>query len=41
VEAGELNRPGTGIGFVIELKRVVVGIVHFLKELEDSREVKK
>lgn len=40
VEAGELNRPGTGIGFVVELKRVV-GIVHFLKELEDSREVKK
>jgi nitrogen regulatory protein P-II 1 len=29
VEAGELNRPGTGVAFVIELKKVA-GICHLL-----------
>lgn len=29
IEAGELNRPGTGIAFVVELKKVA-GICHLL-----------
>jgi nitrogen regulatory protein PII len=29
IEAGKLNRPGTGIAFVIELKKVV-GICHLM-----------
>lgn len=32
-EAGKLNKPGTGVAFVLELKEVI-GIVHLLKELE-------
>ncbi len=32
IEAGELNKKGTGVGFVLDLKRVV-GIVHFLEQL--------
>lgn len=35
VRAGDLNKPGTGIGFVIEL-REVTGIVHFLKKLDEE-----
>ncbi len=39
VEAGRLNKPGTGIGFVLDLKQVV-GIVHFLEQMEGDRESK-
>lgn len=31
VEAGQLNKPGTGIGFVIDVDKVV-GIVHLLEQ---------
>ena len=30
IEAGRLNQPGTGIAFVVELKKVA-GVVHLLK----------
>lgn len=36
VEAGKLNQPGTGVGFVIELKKVV-GIVHLLRQMEENK----
>jgi nitrogen regulatory protein P-II 1 len=32
IKAGKLEHPGTGIAFVLELKRVV-GVVHLLKQL--------
>ncbi len=32
IKAGRLNQPGTGVAFVIELKKVV-GVVHLLKEM--------
>ncbi|NLY54005.1 MAG: P-II family nitrogen regulator [Firmicutes bacterium] len=33
-EAGEMNKPGTGIAFVLELK-TVAGITHLLKAQQD------
>lgn len=42
IAAGELNKPGTGIAFVLELKQLA-GICHLLydnkKQLNESREV--
>jgi len=32
IEAGNLNKPATGIAFVLELKQVV-GVVHLVKQL--------
>lgn len=40
VEAGEFNKPGTGVGFVVELKRVA-GIVHYLKRMEELEKGEK
>lgn len=34
VEAGRLNEPGTGVGFVLDAKRVV-GINHLIDDLHD------
>ena len=34
-KAGEFHKPGTGIGFVVDLQRVV-GIVHFLQHLDEE-----
>jgi len=36
IEAGELNKKGTGVGFVVDLKKVV-GIVHFLEKIEQQK----
>ena len=35
IEAGKLNKPGTGIAFILELKNVA-GIVHLVKALEQA-----
>jgi len=40
VEAGKLNQPGTGVGFVLELKQVV-GIVHLLRQMEENQSGEK
>ncbi len=37
IKAGNLNKPATGIAFVIELKHVV-GVVHLVKELGLNQE---
>ena len=34
IEAGRLNEPGTGVGFVLDAKRVV-GINHLIDDLHD------
>ncbi len=36
IEAGNLNKPATGIAFVLELKEVV-GVVHLVKALEENK----
>lgn len=33
VEAGQLNRPGTGVGFVLDAKKIV-GINHLIEDLQ-------
>jgi len=35
IKAGELEKPGTGISFVIEVKKVA-GIVHLLQQMESK-----
>jgi len=35
IQAGELEKPGTGIAFVVELKKVV-GAVHLIREMEEE-----
>ncbi len=40
IKAGNLNKPATGIAFVIELKQVV-GIVHMVKALALEQEQKE
>ncbi len=35
IQAGKLNKPGTGIAFVLELKHVA-GIVHLVRALEKN-----
>lgn len=35
IKAGKLNKPGTGVAFVVELKEVV-GIVHLVKALQQA-----
>jgi nitrogen regulatory protein P-II 1 len=37
IEAGDLNKPGHGTSFVLELKKVA-GMVHLLGEMQDSGE---
>lgn len=36
VDAGGLNKPGTGIGFVLDVSKVV-GINHFIRDLQDGQ----
>lgn len=36
IEAGKLEKPGTGIAFVIDLKEVV-GVVHLVQALEEQK----
>lgn len=36
IEAGRLNKSGTGISFVLEVKKVA-GVVHLLKQMEEER----
>lgn len=35
IEAGNLNKPGTGISFVLDVKKVA-GIVHLLKQTDEK-----
>jgi nitrogen regulatory protein PII len=37
IKAGKLEKPATGIAFVIELKKVV-GVVHLVKALEEAKQ---
>jgi len=38
VDAGQFNKPGTGIGFVVDVDKVV-GIVHLLEQFGEEIEV--
>ncbi|MDW7739870.1 MAG: P-II family nitrogen regulator [Bacillota bacterium] len=41
IKAGKLEKPGTGIAFVLELKKVV-GVVHLVRELKNyEKDVRK